>query len=39
MLAADNVVRLLPPLIIEEQHVDEAIAIFETVAKNWDAAQ
>ena len=39
VLAADNVVRLLPPLIIEESHVDEAIGIFETVAKNWDAAQ
>ena len=31
--AGDNVVRLLPPLVIEDQHVSEAIAIFETVAK------
>ena len=31
--AGDNVVRLLPPLVIEDQHVFEAIAIFETVAK------
>ena len=27
--AADNVVRLLPPLIIAESHVDEAMAILE----------
>jgi len=27
--AADNVVRLLPPLIIDEGHVDEAIAIID----------
>ncbi len=27
--AGDNVVRLLPPLIIEERHVDEAMAILE----------
>lgn len=31
--AGDNVVRLLPPLVIEDQHVAQAIAIFETVAK------
>lgn len=27
--AADNVVRLLPPLIIEQRHVDEAVEIIE----------
>ena len=27
--AGDNVVRLVPPLIIEEAHVDEALAILE----------
>jgi len=27
--AADNVVRLLPPLIIEEVHVNEALAILD----------
>ena len=27
--AAGNVVRLLPPLVIEERHVDEAMAILE----------
>ena len=31
--AGDNVLRLLPPLIIDDSHVAEAIAIFETVAK------
>lgn len=30
--AGDNVLRLLPPLIITDEHVNEAIAIFETVA-------
>ena len=29
--AGDNVVRLLPPLIIEETHIDEAVAILERV--------
>ena len=28
--AADNVVRLLPPLIVEPGHIDEAIGILET---------
>ena len=27
--AAENTVRLLPPMIIEESHVDEAVAIFD----------
>jgi len=31
--AGDNVLRLLPPLIIDDSHVAEAIAVFETVAK------
>lgn len=30
--AADNVARLLPPLIINEAHVDEAVAILDRVA-------
>ena len=29
VLAADNVVRLLPPLIVEEKHIDEALGIVE----------
>ncbi len=31
--AAENVVRLLPPLIIEEAHVDEALAALEAVCE------
>lgn len=31
--AGDNVLRLLPPLIITDEHVNEAISIIETVAK------
>jgi acetylornithine/N-succinyldiaminopimelate aminotransferase len=31
--AGDNVVRLLPPLIIEEKHIDEAIGILDTAAR------
>ena len=30
--AAENVVRILPPLIIEQAHIDEAAAIIEKVA-------
>ena len=30
ILAADNVVRLLPPLIIDESHLDEAFDIIES---------
>ena len=33
--AGENVVRLLPPLIIEERHVDEAVGIIEGVARQW----
>jgi acetylornithine/N-succinyldiaminopimelate aminotransferase len=33
--AGDNVVRLLPPLIIEERHIDEAMGIIEGVARQW----
>ncbi len=35
--AGDNVVRLLPPLIIEERQVDEAIAILDQTAREWTA--
>ena len=34
--ADDNVVRLLPPLIIEKAHVDEAMAIVAQVAGAWE---
>ncbi|HWA42562.1 MAG TPA: aspartate aminotransferase family protein [Hypericibacter adhaerens] len=33
--AGDNVVRLLPPLILEERHIDEGVAILDGVAKAW----
>ncbi|HZT50299.1 MAG TPA: aspartate aminotransferase family protein, partial [Stellaceae bacterium] len=33
--AGENVVRLLPPLIIDERHVDEAAGIIERVARQW----
>jgi acetylornithine/N-succinyldiaminopimelate aminotransferase len=33
--AGDNVVRFVPPLIIEESHVGEAVAIIDQVARGW----
>ncbi len=33
--AGDNVIRLLPPLIIEERHIDEALALLDKVAEAW----
>jgi acetylornithine/N-succinyldiaminopimelate aminotransferase len=33
--AGENVVRLLPPLVIDEPHVEEAIGIIEGVARQW----
>ena len=33
--AGENVVRLSPPLIIEQQHVDEAVGIIENTAASW----
>ena len=37
--AGDNVVRLLPPLIVEDSHLDEAVAILERTAKQIEAAR
>ena len=40
--AGENVLRLLPPLIIEEQHIDEAIAKLQDVFQDFagrEAAQ
>jgi len=34
--AGENVVRLLPPLTIDESHVDEAVGILTRVAQAWD---
>ncbi len=36
--AAENVLRLVPPLIIEESHVDEAMGILERVCADWARA-
>ena len=33
--AGDNVVRLLPPLVIEQKEVDQALGWIEDVASNW----
>jgi acetylornithine/N-succinyldiaminopimelate aminotransferase len=35
--AGDNVVRLLPPLIIEESHVREAMGMLEAAARDVEA--
>ncbi|MDH3700214.1 MAG: aspartate aminotransferase family protein [Alphaproteobacteria bacterium] len=39
VIAGENVVRLLPPLIIETAHVDEAVAILDRVAEAWPAGE
>jgi acetylornithine/N-succinyldiaminopimelate aminotransferase len=36
--AGDNVVRLLPPLIIDDSHIDEALGILERTAAAFQAA-
>ena len=36
--AGDNAVRVLPPLIVEEAHVEEALAILDKVCAAWPAA-
>jgi len=36
--AGDNVVRLLPPLIVDETHIEEALAILDKVCGAWPAA-
>jgi len=33
--AGENAVRLLPPLIVDERHVDEAAGIIDGVARAW----
>ena len=33
--AGDNVVRFVPPLVIDESHVEEAIGIIDEVARHW----
>ena len=36
--AAENVVRILPPLIIDDSHVKEALSILERVSAGWAEA-
>ena len=36
--AGDNVLRILPPLIVEESHIDEAIGILDGVLAGWGTA-
>ena len=36
--AGDNAVRVLPPLIVEKSHVEEAVAILDKVCAAWPAA-
>jgi acetylornithine/N-succinyldiaminopimelate aminotransferase len=35
LTAGDNVLRILPPLIVGEREIDEALAIMDKVAKAW----
>jgi len=35
LTAGDNVLRILPPLIVGEREIDEALAILDKVAKQW----
>ena len=37
--AGDNVIRVLPPLIIEQEQVDEAVATLEDVMRDFAARQ
>jgi acetylornithine/N-succinyldiaminopimelate aminotransferase len=37
--AAENVVRLLPPLIIERAQVDEAVTILDDLCRAWSAKE
>jgi acetylornithine/N-succinyldiaminopimelate aminotransferase len=36
--AGDNVLRVLPPLIIEQHHIDEGIGIMDKACAAWPAA-
>jgi acetylornithine/N-succinyldiaminopimelate aminotransferase len=36
--AAENTIRLLPPLIVEEGHIDEAVEILGRTASGWEAS-
>jgi acetylornithine/N-succinyldiaminopimelate aminotransferase len=36
LTAGDHVLRMLPPLVIEESHVDEAMEILEKTCREWE---
>jgi acetylornithine/N-succinyldiaminopimelate aminotransferase len=36
--AGDNVVRLLPPLIIDDSHIEEGLGVLEHTAASWQLA-
>jgi len=38
LTAGDNVLRILPPLIVGEREIDEALGIMNKVAKEWPAS-
>jgi acetylornithine/N-succinyldiaminopimelate aminotransferase len=38
LTAGDNVLRILPPLIVGEREIDEAAGLLEKVAREWPAA-
>jgi acetylornithine/N-succinyldiaminopimelate aminotransferase len=35
LTAGDNVLRILPPLIVSEREVDDAVAVIDKVAREW----
>jgi len=35
--AGDNVVRFLPPLIVDETHIEEAVGAIEACAKEFES--
>ena len=38
LTAGDNVLRILPPLVVGEREIDEAMATLDKVAREWPAA-
>jgi acetylornithine/N-succinyldiaminopimelate aminotransferase len=38
LTAGDNVLRILPPLVVSEAEIDAAMTILDKVAKQWPAA-
>ena len=36
--AAENIIRLLPPLVVTEAQIDEAVSVLDKVATGWEAS-